>query len=239
MTYIATEPDWSKLPFDYQFVEDGKQKFHHVCSYGYFYARDEQFRKLYAQVHGVTRMPPERAWGLYQLAKTVFNVQGDVIEVGVFRGGTAKFLTLLIPRMNLLTSSSRYFYFYDTWEGVPIVDDSLDNPVLLNQFENTSLEETMEYVGKADNRHFIKGIFPYEGIVARKFAFAHIDVDTYVTVKAALEKIYPLTQPGGVIVIDDYDLIYAGVKVAVDEFFEDKSESPITMIVGQAFIIKR
>lgn len=232
MTYVATEPDWNKLSSDYQFIEDGKQKSHHVRSYGYFYERDEQFREAYAQVHGVTRMPPERAWGLYQLAKmTPLAFGGDIIEVGVFRGGTAKFLTLLFPH--------RKFYFYDTWNGIPVVDDRHDDSVLLGQFGNATLGETKEFVGDSTNHVFIKGIFPYDGFVVRKFAFAHIDVDTYVTVKAALKKIYPLTQPGGVIVIDDYDLIYAGVKVAVDEFFEDKPESPITMIVGQAFIVKR
>jgi O-methyltransferase len=233
MKYVATEPDWVKLPFDYQFVEDGKQKSHHVRSYRHFYERDRKFRELYAQVHGVTRMPPERAWGLYQLAGAAHAICGDVAEVGVFRGGTAKFLTLL------LSNISRSFYFYDTWDGIPVVDERHDNPVLLGQFANVNLGDVMEFVGNKPNHIFTKGVFPFEGFCARPFAFVHIDVDTHVTVKNSLEKIYHHVVPGGVIVIDDYDLIYEGVKPAVDSFFQDKKETPINMIVGQAFIIKR
>jgi hypothetical protein len=42
------------------------------------------------------------------------------------------------------------------------------------------------------------------------------------------------------VVIDDYGLLYPGVKEAADNFFRDSpEEQPITLIPEQAFVIKR
>jgi hypothetical protein len=228
--YEVSEPNWKKLSTIYEFIEDGKMKFHTIRDYGFFFDSDRKFRNLYAQIHGVTRMPPERAWGLYQLAAMIKNVPGNIMEVGVFRGGTAKFLTLLL-------GLERQFFFYDTWEGIPVVAEKHDAPVLLGQFENTSLEKTKEFVGDHPHYHFIKGIFPKTFILS-KFAFVHIDVDTYETTMAALNTVYELMETGGVIVVDDFGKLYKGVKEAALEFFSRRIETPISLIPEQGFVVK-
>lgn len=229
-TYRAVPANWKTLAREYKFDEDGKRKNHKVFSFDVFYEHDEHFRRLYEQVHGVTQAPAERAWGLYQLAKFVTNMPGIVVEVGIFRGGTAKLLTLLLPGRN--------FYFYDTFEGIPTVDEEHDSPKLLQQFANTKMDAAMQFVGPGPNIHFVKGVFPATYTLQEPISFIHIDVDTYITVKAVLNAVYPFILLGGVIVIDDYGLLYPGVKEAADEFFSNKAENPVQFIPEQAFVIR-
>jgi predicted O-methyltransferase YrrM len=59
-------------------------------------------------------------------------------------------------------------------------------------------------------------------------SFALIDVDLYIPVKAALERVYALMQPGGIIVVDDCasDQIYDGALQAYDEFTRERGLKP-------------
>lgn len=54
-------------------------------------------------------------------------------------------------------------------------------------------------------------------------AFAHLDCDWYESVRVCLERLTPLLQPGGALVIDDYDN-WSGCRDAVDEYFADKRD---------------
>ena len=53
-----------------------------------------------------------------------------------------------------------------------------------------------------------------------RFCFVLIDVDLYLPTRAALEKLWPLLSPGGVIVVDDChaDHVYDGSRQALEEF---------------------
>lgn len=57
-----------------------------------------------------------------------------------------------------------------------------------------------------------------------RIALLHIDTDVYEPCKIALETLYDLVIPNGLIVFDDYSTI-EGETVAVDEFFADKPHS--------------
>ena len=86
------------------------------------------------------------------------------------------------------------------------------------------LEEVRENVlstGYPQNLvRFVKG--PVEETLTTqrpgRIALLRLDTDFYESTKAELEHLYPLLEPGGILIIDDYGY-WNGAKQAVDEYF--------------------
>ena len=79
----------------------------------------------------------------------------------------------------------------------------------------------------------------FSGLENNRYAFVHLDVDLYQSNLDCCKYFYPRLVPGGVLLFDEYGFPAArGEKDAVDEFFSNKSESPITLPTGQAIVIK-
>ena len=69
--------------------------------------------------------------------------------------------------------------------------------------------------------------------------FIHIDAShEYIDVKRDLEDFFEILQPKGLIICDDYSLVWAGVKQAVDEFCNEKNIS-MTNHNSKAIIVKQ
>src|SRR5690606_16006454 len=56
-----------------------------------------------------------------------------------------------------------------------------------------------------------------------RISLLNLDFDTYYGTKAALEHLYDLVTPGGLIVLDEYGKRGWGESDAVDEFFKNKA----------------
>jgi hypothetical protein len=54
-----------------------------------------------------------------------------------------------------------------------------------------------------------------------KIALLRLDTDWYESTKVELETLYPLLEPGGVLIIDDYGH-FSGARKAVDEYFRNQ-----------------
>ncbi len=63
----------------------------------------------------------------------------------------------------------------------------------------------------------IEGLFEDTIVGDEPVALAHIDGDWYESVRTCLERIGPRLAPGGVMVVDDYEM-WSGCRRAVDEF---------------------
>ncbi len=137
------------------------------------------------------------------------NLPGDIAEVGVYKGGTAKLLTLL---------TTKRIYLFDTFIGMPPV-----KPIDLHRegdFSDTSLKSVDELLYPASNYRLLKGIFPRvnsEYVEYRTFSFVHLDVDIYDSVAECLEFFIPRMDKGGIIALDDYlEPNCPGAKLAAD-----------------------
>jgi hypothetical protein len=79
----------------------------------------------------------------------------------------------------------------------------------------------------------------FEGLSLERIAWAHVDVDTYKSVKDCIEFIYPRLVAGGFLLFDDYGFpSCVSARLAVDEAFGGRAEVPICLSTGQCLVIK-
>ena len=198
---------------------------------------DRFFLDLYDEIKNQTVLNPNKSFELYQLAKSVCNLEGDVAELGVFRGGSAKLLAKLFNKH----SPSKKVLLFDTFEGLPVSDKSQDI-FQKGGISITSYEEVQKCLQDCSNVIIHKGLFSetLPKIQNQLFCFVHIDADLYSSVLECCDFFYPKMTKGGIMLFDDYgNLCAPGAKSAVNQFFADKTESPIWLSSGQCIVIKQ
>ena len=194
--------------------------------------RTDEFRRIYQEITPYTLASPDRCHILVSCARQALAIPGDFIECGVYRGGTAMLLQRVIEG-----SRDRKLLLFDTFEGMP-ENRAAGDSYQPGEMSDTSYEDVVTRLEKA---LVFKGFIPqtFAGVADRRFAFAHVDVDIYQSIKDSCEFIYPRLNPGGWMVFDDYGFpSCAGGKRAVDEFFAGKPEVPIVLPTGQALVTK-
>ena len=135
---------------------------------------------------------------------------GDVAEIGVARGGSAKILANIFPNKKI--------HLFDTFQGLPH-DDILSGTVIGDFSESESTAR--ETLSKFDNIEINVGVFPETVNLenTNNYSFVHLDADTYKSTMDGLIYFYPRMNKGGVILIDDYMFDeLPGVTLAVLEF---------------------
>ena len=84
--------------------------------------KDKDFQGIYSKVgtrkskYTLTSM--ERCYSLYKAIQYIIkgDIQGDIVECGVWRGGSAMLAALTLIQNN---QTHRKIYLYDTYEGMP------------------------------------------------------------------------------------------------------------------------
>jgi hypothetical protein len=170
------------------------------------------------------------AWQLYHAVQRAEKVEGDLAEVGVYKGGSAKVICEARGKKPL--------HLFDTFEGIPAVE-AIDAPLFQKGGFAGSLEEVRHVLRGYRDVHFHPGWFPATGeaVRDRRFSFVNLDVDTYRSTRDAIEFFYPRLSPGGQILSHDYTFA-PGVKKAFDEFFATRSEPIIELCGSQCLVVK-
>jgi O-methyltransferase len=171
---------------------------------------------------------------MYDLINQRTQLEGDVAEVGVFRGGVGILLGDMLPNKNI--------YLFDTFEGIPEVCEK-DNFHIVKDFDDVDYEEVKETLSEWSNIKVYKGFFPNEQsnqlLSNKKFSIVHIDTDTYNSYIDCLEFFYPRMVPNGLILLDDYnESSCEGATLATNEFMINKPEN-IQNSERQYYIIKQ
>jgi len=162
---------------------------------------------------------------LYQFLNYASKLDGEVAEVGVYQGATAKLLAKTCP--------DKPVHLFDTFKGVP---DGVVLPIdkhLPGDFK-VSLEEVKDYLKEHSNIRLHPGVFPStaEPIKDKKFCFVHYDADLYKTTFDCLDFFYTRMVKGGVILFHDFKFSNCpGVEKAIADFLINKPEHPIELIV--------
>lgn len=204
-----------------------------------FWDDDVDFNQLYQSISGNTVVSKSRCYFLYQFARHAMSLTGDVAEVGVYKGGTARLLAV-----TFIPHSEKAVHIFDTFSGLPPADPIIDvyyrgKP---RAFEDVTLQHVQAYLQTCSNVLIYPGLFPgTSGPIEDKiFCMVHIDVDIYRSVIDCCEFFYPRMTRGGIVIFDDYgDYSCSGARQAVDEFFVDKPENPCYIPTGQCLVVRQ
>src|SRR6185312_14262497 len=193
------------------------------------------FKRAYLPVRRHTVVSPDRAYMLYSLLRQAITLPGDVWECGVYRGGTAMMLAALMEEWG---ATDKRLHLFDSFQGMPQTEEHDWHQG--GDFEDTSLEGVSSRIPQSFvsfHPGFIPGTFA--GMEDARVCMAHIDVDIHRAVLDSTEFVYPRVCTGGFIVYDDYGFVSCpGARRAVDEFYRDKPEVPLTLPTGQAIVFK-
>ncbi|MFO0898284.1 MAG: TylF/MycF/NovP-related O-methyltransferase [Pirellulales bacterium] len=171
------------------------------------------------------------AYTIHSLAKAQCRLEGELAEVGVYEGGTARVICEV--------KGARPLHLFDTFAGLP-TSSAADRAIHReNQFA-CSLDSVRAYLQPYPGVEFHVGRFPESaaGLEDRRFSFAHFDVDLYESTRGCLEWFYPRMVSGGVMISHDYSVL-SGVKQAFTEFLADKPEDLVELPSTQCLVIKR
>jgi O-methyltransferase len=198
---------------------------------------DPSFYALCRRCAPYTMTSVERMFALYQAVGHVHRagVEGDVVECGVWRGGSSMLAAL---RLLELDDAERTLWLFDTFDGMPEpgahdVDptgasmaaewsrhrDRPDDAV----FAYAGLDEVrraMASTGYPESRlQFVRGQVEQTipASAPERIAVLRLDTDWYESTRHELEHLYPRLVAGGVLIIDDYGH-WQGARRAVDEW---------------------
>jgi O-methyltransferase len=201
--------------------------------------KDHSFLEIFNSVKSNTLVDKYRCYELWDLVKNVTKVPGNLIEVGVWRGGSGA----IIAKSSELCGIESKVYLCDTFSGVPKASGK-DNKYIGGEHSDTSREIVDSLLAKLhlSNVLILPGIFPDETgclIENQKFRFCHIDVDVYESAKGIVKWIWNRLSIGGVIVFDDYGIETTnGITTYVNEMDHTYNCVIIYNLNGHAIIIK-
>lgn len=203
-------------------------------------ATDPDFCAIYEICKQETITSAERMYALYKSVEYLVrsNIKGDIVECGVWKGGSMKLIALSLIHFN---DTDRKLYLYDTYNGMtePKTEDVYVSHTEVsaltkwkklkkedgNEWCNVSLEEVQNVLRTTgypkEQIIFVKGEVEktIPNTMPESIALLRLDTDWYESTKHELVHLYPRLNKNGVLIIDDYGH-WRGSKQAVDEYFE-------------------
>jgi O-methyltransferase len=189
------------------------------------------------KVRPISMVPRE---SLIDLARQVnaalsFNIPGDFVECGVWRGGASFLMADLLRQAEI---HDRKVWLFDSFEGMPPPEE-IDGPAAQAYTENTgspwyfdncsaTLEEVQQSARDLDlipYTEFVKGWFDRTLPASRgrigPIAILRIDGDWYSSVRCCLDNMYDQVVDGGFVILDDY-YTFEGCAIALHEFLGER-----------------
>jgi O-methyltransferase len=201
---------------------------------------DAAFRAAFDEVRRNTLVDEYRCWELWSLVgQTRHLPPGDIVEVGVWRGGTG----CLMARRSSAGGGVGKVYLCDTFEGV-VKAGRQDSGYVGGEHADTSLDQVQALARrmKLENVQVLKGMFPDETahlIPDSRLRLCHIDVDVYESAKQVFAWAWPRLVAGGIVVFDDYGFYScSGVTRFVNEMIGEPDRVVIYNNNGHAIVVK-
>jgi O-methyltransferase len=201
--------------------------------YGFPPDLDQEDIDLIREVQPYTMTAPEKIFALIDTVKyiTRYGIEGDIVECGVWKGGSMMAAAKVLARLN---DTRRSLYLFDTFSGMPEPSEKdfdysgtpasvrLSNEIGVQAYapldEVKKVMELADY--PTDRVYYIQGKVE-ESIPARapeRIALLRLDTDWYESTRHELIHLFPRLSTGGVLIIDDYGQ-WDGCRAATDEYF--------------------
>lgn len=216
-----------------------------------FFEIDADFHTQYEKSQINTQMSKtdnplrrQRHYVLLQLLKSAAKLEGDIAEMGCWRGLSSHQMATHLKSK----SFEGQYHIFDSFEGLSeyeTVDIAQDREQDLDAIRKSfacSQETVQNNLKEFTFIHYHKGWIPerFSDVADRTFSFVHIDVDLYQPIKDSIEFFFPRMCKGAIMVFDDYGSNeFPGAKKAVDEFLNANPKIHfVSMPAGNAYLLK-
>lgn len=166
------------------------------------------------------------------------NLNGEIIEIGTFKGGSAYAVCALMAYLKITTK----FVTIDTFSGFG--NELLDGEEeLIGKFSDGDLSYVIDLLEPFDFAVVKQSkIEDYESHIDAPIKLMHIDVDSYASTKTCLQIAEKWLVTGGIVVVDDVNSSKSPkVRLAVSEFFKRQNNTGYMLIPtnrDQSIILK-
>jgi len=206
------------------------------------YDIEERFKEIFLLCRPFTMTSVEKMYAMYKATEYIIKnkIAGEIVECGVWKGGSMMISALNLLRMN---ETNRSLYLYDTYKGMakPTAKDFkiFDKTSAIKTWNKkkkdnciewcyASLEEVKKNLYSTGypkkNIRFIKGKVQdsIPNIIPEKISLLRLDTDLYESTYHELTYLYPKLMKNGILIIDDYGF-WKGQKEAVDHYFQENN----------------
>ncbi len=203
-----------------------------------------EFQSIYQRNRVNTMVPWSGAYASFLGAKYVArnDVQGSVVECGVWKGGCSALLAETIQTFGV---DDKTVYLFDTFEGMPEPGDHdrnlVSDELAMIRYEAKTRDGSGWLAVSIDDvrENLRTSKYPFSryelipGMVEAtipadapdQIALLRLDTDWYESTKHVMEHLYPRLVQGGVLIVDDFGR-WAGCRKAVTEYLA-ALDSPI------------
>jgi O-methyltransferase len=169
----------------------------------------QEYKDLYKDIidQKITMVSEERFETILRYQEDISNIDGDIVECGVWAGGMSIFLSKLFPTKNI--------WVCDSYEGCQNPSDGkyqfageAHGAGLYAVSLGTVQQNFANYGLKNDPRiNFLKGFvrdtLQPETCPIKTISLLRIDVDSYSATLEVLDYLYPKVKKGGMVIFDD------------------------------------
>lgn len=207
--------------------------------------------EIRARVQPYTMTSVERIHAAIRAVDAIVDngIDGDIVECGVWRGGSMMAMAYALLRRG---DVARSLYLYDTFAGMTapaardIQHDGIHAADVLARapyfWAIVALDEVrrnLESTGYPRERmHFIVG--PVEQTIPATMpdaiAILRLDTDWYASTRHELVHLYPRLRGGGILIVDDYGH-WRGSKEATDEYFGGIGAAPALQFIDYSGVL--
>lgn len=208
--------------------------------------------RTWAKRDRVSHLTPVVHENICEALSITRQIEGDYVEIGVFRGGSALTAINYIDEVRKADPSlpPRKAWLLDTFDGFNY-DEAFDSPDVIwaGTHALDGVTRTMDYI-----RETLSGTpVPFELIASNicadplpsgvsRIAVANVDVDMFEPTLDALNKVSPLVTPGGIIICEDAAAtpgLYGALQAMEDFLAGDAGKDYVKIFKrGQVFLLK-
>lgn len=188
-------------------------------------------------VHGLTMVGPASltSLGSHVLKVIDESIPGDLVECGVWMGGSSFLMADLLRRKGV---KDRRVWMFDSFEGLPPPGEldgteaeeyaaKTDSPIYWNNCE-APLDEVIASAQRLGLSSYIEPVKGWFDVTLPEYkekigpiAVLRLDGDWYDSIKTSLDNLYDQVSPGGFIFLDDY-YRWEGCAKAVHDFLSER-----------------
>tara|TARA_Y100001970_G_C14121121_1_gene796348 strand:+ start:335 stop:1105 length:771 start_codon:yes stop_codon:yes gene_type:complete len=193
-------------------------------------------KKILEKISEIALSSVANQWSIIQSLKHIKekNIPGEVVECGVYKGGSLILICLIAQMLELKKEIIGYDTFENGFDSISEFDLSAKGKKIEKlSFEKNFFPTVNEVLNIIKKFNIDSNFYPklvkgktqdtllLDENVPDSISFLRLDTDIYEPTADQLDKLYPKLSSGGILHIDDYGHC-PGVKKAVDEYFVDK-----------------